>query len=225
RSPVSERRDCGRAASRARRRAARAPARARLERLQAPGLGDALRSPRCRARRSGRGDREGAPRARAPLPPRPSSEVASRGRPRRPGGAVRPRPDRRTRRPEVGAARHGDDAARRQVHPGERRALVGAGGGLPARTERAGAREGPQGSHAAGPRKPESAGCAREHHGEGEPVTNGLPQLFGTGLGLSAAAGLNSYAVLLVYGAMARFFPEDYPGAIARLLASTPALG
>jgi hypothetical protein len=54
---------------------------------------------------------------------------------------------------------------------------------------------------------------------------NALPQLFGTGLGLSAAAGLNSYAVLLVYGAMARFFPEDYPGAIARLLASTPALG
>lgn len=54
---------------------------------------------------------------------------------------------------------------------------------------------------------------------------NTLPQLFGTGLGLSAAAGLNSYAVLLVYGAMARFFPEDYPGAIARLLASTPALG
>jgi hypothetical protein len=53
---------------------------------------------------------------------------------------------------------------------------------------------------------------------------NNLPQLFGTGLGLSAAAGLNSYAVLLVYGAMARFFPEDYPGAIARLLASTPAL-
>jgi len=53
---------------------------------------------------------------------------------------------------------------------------------------------------------------------------NSLPQLFGTGLGLSAAAGLNSYAVLLVYGAMARFFPEDYTGAIARLLASTPAL-
>jgi len=55
-------------------------------------------------------------------------------------------------------------------------------------------------------------------------VTGGLPQLFGTGLGLSAAAGLNSYAVLLVYGAMARFFPEDYPGSIARLLGSTPAL-
>lgn len=53
---------------------------------------------------------------------------------------------------------------------------------------------------------------------------NGLPQLFGTGLGLSAAAGLNSYAVLLVYGAMARSFPEDYTGSIARLLASTPAL-
>lgn len=54
---------------------------------------------------------------------------------------------------------------------------------------------------------------------------NALPQLFGTGLGLSAAAGLNSYAVLLVYGAMARFFPEDYPGTIARLLSTTPALG
>ena len=53
---------------------------------------------------------------------------------------------------------------------------------------------------------------------------NSVAQLFGTGLGLSAAAGLNSYAVLLVYGAMARFFPEDYPGAIARFLSSTPAL-
>ena len=51
-----------------------------------------------------------------------------------------------------------------------------------------------------------------------------LPQLLGTGLGLSAAAGLNSYAVLLVYGGVARFFPEDYPGAIARFLSSTPAL-
>jgi pseudomonalisin len=55
-------------------------------------------------------------------------------------------------------------------------------------------------------------------------MTSGLPQLFGTGLGLSAAAGLNSYAVLLVYGAMARLFPEDYPGSIARLLSTTPAL-
>jgi pseudomonalisin len=55
-------------------------------------------------------------------------------------------------------------------------------------------------------------------------MTNGLPQLFGTGLGLSAAAGLNSYAVLLVYGALARLFPEDYTGSIARLLSTTPAL-
>ncbi len=55
-------------------------------------------------------------------------------------------------------------------------------------------------------------------------MTSGIPQLFGTGLGLSAAAGLNSYAVLLVYGSMARYFPEDYPGSIARLLSSTPAL-
>ena len=55
-------------------------------------------------------------------------------------------------------------------------------------------------------------------------MTGGLAQLFGTGLGLSAAAGLNSYAVLLVYGTVARLFPEDYPGGIARLLSSSPAL-
>jgi hypothetical protein len=53
---------------------------------------------------------------------------------------------------------------------------------------------------------------------------NTLPALFGTGLGLAAGAGLNSYAVLLVYGAMARFFPENYPGAADRALASTPVL-
>jgi Domain of unknown function (DUF4126) len=54
-------------------------------------------------------------------------------------------------------------------------------------------------------------------------VTN-LISLFGTGLGLAAGAGLNSYAVLLVYGTAARLFPEDYPGGLARLLSSTPAL-
>ncbi len=48
--------------------------------------------------------------------------------------------------------------------------------------------------------------------------------LVGTGLGLSAAAGLNAYAVLLVFGGLARLFPEDYPGGLARLLSSTPAL-
>ncbi|HKC23719.1 MAG TPA: hypothetical protein VKF32_03205 [Thermoanaerobaculia bacterium] len=46
-----------------------------------------------------------------------------------------------------------------------------------------------------------------------------LPALFGTGLGLAAGAGLNSYAVLLVYGFMARSFPENYPGGADRLLA------
>lgn len=55
-------------------------------------------------------------------------------------------------------------------------------------------------------------------------MTEGLLSLFGTGLGLSTGAGLNAYAVLLVYGGMARFFPEDYPGRIAQLLGSTPAL-
>jgi hypothetical protein len=48
--------------------------------------------------------------------------------------------------------------------------------------------------------------------------------LLGTGLGLAAGAGLNAYAVLLVYGSMSRFFPDAFPGPIAHLLASTPAL-
>ncbi len=48
--------------------------------------------------------------------------------------------------------------------------------------------------------------------------------LLGTGLGLAAGAGLNAYAVLLVYGGVSRFFPEAFPGPIAHALASTPAL-
>jgi|ERR1035437_912985 hypothetical protein len=52
----------------------------------------------------------------------------------------------------------------------------------------------------------------------------GWPALFGTGLGLAAGAGLNAYAVLLVYGGIVRFFPEEYPGALGQLLGSTPAL-
>lgn len=40
--------------------------------------------------------------------------------------------------------------------------------------------------------------------------------LFGTALGLSAGAGLNAYAVLLVYGAAARSFPEEFPGALCQ---------
>lgn len=48
--------------------------------------------------------------------------------------------------------------------------------------------------------------------------------LLGTGLGLAAAAGLNAYAVLLVYGGVSRLFPDSFPGPIAHLLASTPAL-
>ncbi len=53
---------------------------------------------------------------------------------------------------------------------------------------------------------------------------NGLPSLFGTGLGLAAGAGLNAYAVLLVYGGIVRLFPEEFPGGLGRLLSSTPAL-
>jgi hypothetical protein len=52
----------------------------------------------------------------------------------------------------------------------------------------------------------------------------GWPALFGTGLGLAAGAGLNAYAVLLVYGGIVRFFPDEYPGALGHLLGSTPAL-
>ena len=48
--------------------------------------------------------------------------------------------------------------------------------------------------------------------------------LLGTGLGLAAGAGLNAYAVLLVYGGISRLFPEAFPGPIAHFLASTPAL-
>ena len=52
---------------------------------------------------------------------------------------------------------------------------------------------------------------------------NTLP-LLGTGLGLAAGAGLNAYAVLLVYGGVSRLFPEAFPGPIDQFLASTPAL-
>lgn len=45
---------------------------------------------------------------------------------------------------------------------------------------------------------------------------------FGTGLGLAAGAGLNAYAVLLVYGGIAHLFPGEFPGAVARFL-SEPA--
>lgn len=48
--------------------------------------------------------------------------------------------------------------------------------------------------------------------------------LFGTGLGLAAGAGLNAYAVLLVYGGIARLFPEEFPGAITGLLAEPTSL-
>ncbi len=47
---------------------------------------------------------------------------------------------------------------------------------------------------------------------------------FGTGLGLAAGAGLNAYAVLLVYGGIARSFPEDFPGGIARFLGEPTTL-
>ena len=53
----------------------------------------------------------------------------------------------------------------------------------------------------------------------------GISSLFGTGLGLAAGAGLNAYAVLLVYGGLARLFPGEFPGGMAHVLSTTPALG
>lgn len=47
---------------------------------------------------------------------------------------------------------------------------------------------------------------------------------FGTGLGLAAGAGLNAYAVLLVYGGIAHLFPEEFPGAIPDFLAEPASL-
>lgn len=48
---------------------------------------------------------------------------------------------------------------------------------------------------------------------------------FGTGLGLAAGAGLNAYAVLLVYGGVAHLFPEAFPGIIPRVLSEPAVLG
>lgn len=47
---------------------------------------------------------------------------------------------------------------------------------------------------------------------------------FGTGLGLATAAGLNAYAVLLVYGGLAHLFPGEFPGVITGFLAEPGTL-
>lgn len=48
---------------------------------------------------------------------------------------------------------------------------------------------------------------------------------FGTGLGLAAGSGLNAYAVLLVYGGIARLFPGEFPGAVPLFLSEPATLG
>lgn len=45
-----------------------------------------------------------------------------------------------------------------------------------------------------------------------------------TAIGLGAAAGVNAWAALLVYGLMARFYPAMFHGELAGFFASTPAL-
>lgn len=46
----------------------------------------------------------------------------------------------------------------------------------------------------------------------------------GTALGLGAAAGVNAWATLLVYGFLARFYPSLFSGELAEFFASTPVL-
>lgn len=46
----------------------------------------------------------------------------------------------------------------------------------------------------------------------------------GTALGLGAAAGVNAWATLLVYGFLSRFYPNLFSGDLAEFFASTPVL-
>lgn len=48
--------------------------------------------------------------------------------------------------------------------------------------------------------------------------------LLGTSLGLGAGAGVNAYATLLVFGTIARWNPELFPGTTAAFFAQTPVL-
>ena len=45
-----------------------------------------------------------------------------------------------------------------------------------------------------------------------------------TGLGLAAAAGLNAWAVLLLFNGLVRVLPQEFPGPLAAFLASPPVL-
>lgn len=45
-----------------------------------------------------------------------------------------------------------------------------------------------------------------------------------TALGLGAAAGINAWATLLVFGALARFYPSLFHGELASFFGSTPVL-
>lgn len=46
----------------------------------------------------------------------------------------------------------------------------------------------------------------------------------GTALGLGAAAGVNAWATLLVYGFLSRLYPNLFSGELAEFFASTPVL-
>ena len=45
-----------------------------------------------------------------------------------------------------------------------------------------------------------------------------------TGLGLATAAGLNAWAVLLLFNGLARLLPQEFPGPAAEFLSSQPVL-
>jgi len=46
-----------------------------------------------------------------------------------------------------------------------------------------------------------------------------------TGLGLATAAGFNAWAVLLLYHALYRLLPQEFPGAVAATLAGQTVFG
>ncbi len=70
--------------------------------------------------------------------------------------------------------------------------------------------------------------CCRVCSGKGDdagPGTEtGMNAVF-TGFGLAAAAGFNAWAVLLFFHALYRLLPQEFPGALAPILASQTVFG
>src|SRR5215472_7766398 len=74
-----------------------------------------------------------------------------------------------------------------------------------------------------GPERATAARCrARREHPEGSSFAPFPPDVTAllTGLGLAAAAGLNAWAVLLLFQGLVRLLPQDFPGTVTPFLAS-----